>query len=86
MTWPPYSSVSASNDASVGIAKPRSGAISVMISRQCGQNSAFACSSAAAAIPLPFDVQPTVACSLLTCYHRLQMMERASRHKEDSND
>ena len=47
----PPGPVSASNDSQVGIAKPRSGAMSVMMSRHRGQNSAFACSSVAATWP-----------------------------------
>ena len=47
----PCGPVSRSKDSSVGIAKPRSGAIRAMISRQRGQNSAFACSSVAATWP-----------------------------------
>ena len=47
----PCGPVSRSRDSSVGGAKPRSAATRVKISRQRGQNSAFACSSVAATWP-----------------------------------
>jgi hypothetical protein len=47
----PCGPVSQSKDSSVGSAKPRSGAMTAMMSRQRGQNSAFACSSVAATWP-----------------------------------